>query len=114
MGSTSDMNPQDPASLQEGGDLRLALSGFPENFNPLHIDGNVADAAGMLKATLPRAFTIGDDGSPTVNPDYFTNDELTGTNPQVVTYTINPKAVWSDGSPITWEDFKSQIDATCG
>ena len=114
VGSTSDMNPQDPASLQEGGDLRLALSGFPENFNPLHIDGNVADAAGMLKATLPRAFTIGADGSPTVNPDYFTNVELTGTNPQVVTYTINPKAVWSDGAPITWEDIKSQIDATSG
>lgn len=108
------MNPQDPTSLREGGDLRLALSGFPENFNPLHIDGNVADAAGMLKATLPRAFTIGADGSPTVNPDYFTSVELTGTNPQVVTYTINPKAVWSDGTPITWEDIKSQIDATSG
>ncbi|TPG31233.1 ABC transporter family substrate-binding protein [Mycolicibacterium hodleri] len=114
IGSSSDMNPQDPATLQDGGDLRLALSGFPENYNPLHIDGNVADAAGMLKATLPRAFKIGPDGSPTVNQDYFTNVELTGTNPQVVTYTINPKAVWSDGTPITWEDIKSQIDATNG
>ena len=114
IGSSSDMNPQDPATLQDGGDLRLALSGFPENYNPLHIDGNVADAAGMLKATLPRAFKIGPDGSPTVNQDYFTSVELTGTDPQVVTYTINPKAVWSDGTPITWEDIKSQIDATSG
>ncbi|GLP74250.1 hypothetical protein TUM20983_13600 [Mycobacterium antarcticum] len=114
IGTTNDMNPQDPASLQDGGDLRLALSGFPENFNPLHIDGNVADAANMLKSTLPRAFTIGPDGSPTVNPDYFTGVELTGTDPQVVTYTINPKAVWSDDTPITWEDIKSQIDATSG
>ncbi len=114
IGTTNDMNPKDPATLQDGGDLRLALSGFPENYNPLHIDGNVADAAGMLKATLPRAFTIGPDGSPTVNDDYFTNVELTGTDPQVVTYTINPKAVWSDGAPITWEDIKSQIDATSG
>ena len=114
VGSSSDMNPQDPATLQEGGDLRLALTGFPENFNSLHIDGNVADAAGMLKATMPRAFKIGPDGSPTVNHDYFTDVQLTGTNPQVVTYTINPKAVWSDGTPITWEDIKSQIDATSG
>ena len=32
----------------------------------------------------------------------------------MVTYTINPKAVWSDGSPITWEDISSQINATNG
>jgi peptide/nickel transport system substrate-binding protein len=114
VGSTSDMNPQNPATLQDGGDLRLALSGFPENYNSLHIDGNVADAAGMLKATMPRAFTIAADGSPTVNTDYFTSVELTSTSPQVVTYTINPRAVWSDGTPITWEDIKSQTDATSG
>ena len=50
----------------------------------------------------------------TVNTDYFTSVELTSTNPQVVTYTINPKAVWSDGTPITWEDIASQIHATSG
>lgn len=114
VGSTSDMNPQDPASLQDGGALRLALSGFPENFNTLHIDGNVADAGAMMRSTMPRAFRIAADGTATVNQDYFTSVELTGTNPQVVTYTINPKATWSDGAPITWEDIKSQIDATNG
>jgi peptide/nickel transport system substrate-binding protein len=114
VGTTNDMNPQDPATLQDGGDLRLALSGFPENFNTLHIDGFIADSAAMMKATLPRAFTIGPDGTPTVNHDYFTSVELTATDPQVVTYTINPKAVWSDGTPITWEDVRSQIDATSG
>lgn len=68
----------------------------------------------MLKATMPRAFTIGPDGSATVDTDYFTSVELTGTNPQVVTYTINPKAVWSDGTPLTWKDIASQIHATSG
>jgi peptide/nickel transport system substrate-binding protein len=114
VGTTSDINPQDPATLQEGGSLRLALTQFPENWNTLHIDGNLADAAGMMKATMPRAFTIGPDGSTTVNTDYFTSVELTGTNPQVVTYTINPKAVWSDGTPITWEDIAAEIHATSG
>ena len=105
VGTTNDMNPQDPATLQEGGALRLALTAFPENFNPLNIDGNTADIVGMLKADACRArSSIAADGSTTVNHDYFTNVELTGTNPQVVTYTINPKAVWSDGTPITWED----------
>jgi glutathione transport system substrate-binding protein len=114
VGKTNDINPQDPATLKKGGNLRLALTEFPPNFNTLHIDGNQADSGAMLRSTMPRAFRVGSDGSTTVNTDYFTNVELTGTNPQVVTYTINPKAVWSDGTPITWEDIKSQIDATNG
>jgi peptide/nickel transport system substrate-binding protein len=113
VGSTNDINPQDPANLQQGGNLRLALPSFPANFNPLHIDSEGTGAA-MLRATMPRAFRIAPDGSTTVNSDYFTKIELTGTNPQVVTYTINPKAVWSDGTPITWEDIASQIHATSG
>lgn len=114
VGATSDINPQNPATLRDGGDLRLALTEFPSNFNTLHIDGNSADVGGMLKATMPRAFVIGPDGSTTVNTDYFSSIELTGTNPQVVTYTINPKATWSDGTPLSWEDIASQIHATSG
>ena len=114
LGASADINPQDPATLQQGGNLQLALSGFPPNFNYLHIDGNVADFGGLLRWTLPRAFFIKPDGEMTVNSDYFTNVELTSTDPQVVTYTINPKAVWTDGTPITWEDFAAQINATSG
>ncbi len=114
IGTTNDMNPQDPATLQEGGNLRLALSAFPSNFNVLEIDGNDAESAGMQEATLPRAFIIAADGTLTVNTDYFTKIELTKTSPQVVTYTINPKAVWSDGTPITWADIAAQIHATSG
>ncbi|AKK30783.1 ABC transporter family substrate-binding protein [Mycobacterium sp. EPa45] len=114
LGSTSDINPQDRAALRNGGNLRLALSSFPSNWNTLNIDGNEADTGSMLRPTMPRAFIIAADGSMKVNNDYFTNVELTGTDPQVVTYTINPKAVWSDGTPITWEDIASQINATSG
>jgi peptide/nickel transport system substrate-binding protein len=114
IGTTSDINPQNPATLQDGGNLRLALTDFPPNFNILHIDGNSAEVAAMMKATLPRSFIIGPDGSTTVDTDYFTSVELTGAAPQVVTYTINPQAVWSDGTPITWRDIASQIHATSG
>ena len=114
VGSTNDINPQDVANLRQGGNLRLALNDFPPNFNSLHIDGNTGDVGSLVRPTMPRAFRIAADGSATVNTDYFTNIELTSTDPQVVTYTINPKAVWSDGTPITWEDLQSQINATSG
>lgn len=114
VGSTNDINPQDPSKLRDGGNLRLALTEFPSNFNPLNIDGNSVDVDAIVRPTLPRAFNIAANGSLTVNTDYFTNVELTGTNPQKVTYTINPKAVWSDGSPITWQDIASQVHADSG
>ncbi|WP_019970824.1 ABC transporter family substrate-binding protein [Mycobacterium sp. 141] len=114
IGTTSDVNPQDVANLRQGGNLRLALTEFPSNFNPLQLDGNTGDVGSLSKPTLPRAFVVAADGTTKVYTDYFTNVELTSTNPQVVTYTINPKAVWSDGTPITWEDIKSQVDATNG
>lgn len=114
LGSASDLNPHDPATLMDGGNLRLALTAFPDNFNTLNIDGNTVDTAAIIKPTMPRAFIIRPDGSMTVNHDYFTDIQLTGTNPQVVTYTINPKAVWTDGNPITWQDIAAQITSTTG
>ena len=114
VGSINDINPQDVANLRQGGNLRVALTAFPPNFNSLHVDGNDTDTHALMRPTMPRAFRITADGSPTLNTDFFTSVELTSTSPQVVTYTINPKAVWSDGTPITWEDIASQINATSG
>ena len=114
LGSASDINPQDRSMLRQGGNLRLGMTALPSNWNTLNIDGNEAETASLLRSTLPRAFVIAPDGSMKVNTDYFTDVELTKTDPQVVTYTINPKATWSDGTPITWEDIAAQINATSG
>ncbi len=114
VGTSSDINPHDPATLRDGGNLRLAVSSFPPNFNVLNIDGNTADVASIVTPTLPGAFITQADGSLKLNTDYFTAAELTSASPQVVTLTINPKAVWSDGTPITWEDLKAEVDACSG
>ena len=114
LGAVSDINPQDPATLKQGGDLRLAIGALPANFNTLNIDGNEADTGSILRPTMPRSYVIAADGTMKVNTDYFTDIELTKSDPQVVTYTINPKATWTDGTPITWEDIASQINATSG
>jgi peptide/nickel transport system substrate-binding protein len=114
VGTSSDINPHDPATLRDGGDLRLAVTSFPPNFNVLNIDGNTADVASIVTPTLPGAFITQADGSLKLNTDYFTAAELTNASPQVVTLTINPKAVWSDGTPITWEDLKAEVDACSG
>jgi peptide/nickel transport system substrate-binding protein len=114
VGTTSDINPRDPTTLRDGGNLRLAVSSFPANFNVLNIDGNTADVGSIVTPTLPGAFITQADGSLKLNTDYFTAAELTKASPQVVTLTINPKAVWSDGTPITWEDLKAEVEACSG
>ncbi|MEV0296603.1 ABC transporter family substrate-binding protein [Nocardia sp. NPDC050710] len=114
IGSTNDINPRDPSELRDGGNLRLVLSSFPENFNVLHVDGNTSSGVAVVEPTMPAAYVSDAAGRVSVNHDYFTDIQLTGTEPQQVTYTINPKAVWSDGTPITWEDLSSQAAALSG
>ncbi len=110
---TLDVNPRNPAELLDGGTLRLPISDMPHVFNPLNVDAPF-DYLELAKASYPRAYRILPDGSLAVNTDYFTDVALTSTDPFVVTYTINSKAVWSDGSPITWEDIRYQVKAMDG
>ncbi|WP_039794264.1 ABC transporter family substrate-binding protein [Nocardia araoensis] len=114
LGTTNDINPHDVSELREGGNLRLAISAFPANWNALSNDGNDAETGAILRPMMPRAFRTNAAGELSVNTDYFTDVQLTKDDPQQVTYTINPKAVWSDGTPITWEDFRSQANALSG
>ncbi|WP_039794265.1 ABC transporter family substrate-binding protein [Nocardia araoensis] len=114
LGTTSDINPKNPDEVREGGNLRLATTTFPANWNTLSNDGNDGEIADIERPLLPRAFTTDAAGQLTIDKNYFTDVQLTGTDPQQVTYTINPKAVWSDGTPITWEDIRSQAYALNG
>jgi peptide/nickel transport system substrate-binding protein len=110
----SDVNPVARADLAEGGDLRWPLDQLPPNYNYNHLDGMLLSTAQVVFALMPRPFTFTGDGTPSVNKDYFESIELTSEDPQVVTYDINPDAVWSDGSPITVADLAAQWRALNG
>ncbi len=59
--------------------------------------------------TMPRAFdAVNDNGTYSYVPsELLTGEPDLSTSPQqVVTYHLNPNAVWSDGEPITSADFK--------
>lgn len=111
----NDINPMDASKLKPGGDFRWAVAEIPPNFNRNQVDGSLADNAAVMDALMPNAFIFDAAGTPQVNPDYFTDIKLTSTDPQqVVTYTINPKAKWSDGTDMTWEDIDAQFKALNG
>ena len=99
--------PADPATLRQGGVLRWPVEEFPKNYNYNQADMTVYTAT-VVAALLPTAHTSDAHGNLSVNTAYFTAIELVPGEPQTIVYTINPKARWSDGSPITWEDLKAQ------
>ncbi|MEU8250014.1 ABC transporter family substrate-binding protein [Nonomuraea sp. NPDC048916] len=110
-----DINPQPRDRVKEGGTLRWGINEFPAQWNRNHVDGNLAVAAMISNALLPAPFVSNEKAEITPNRDYLLKAEVTDREPkQVVTYTLNPKAKWSDGKPITWADYQAQWQALNG
>ncbi|MGH3946381.1 MAG: ABC transporter family substrate-binding protein [Pseudonocardiaceae bacterium] len=110
----SDIHPVSRDQLRDGGDLSWPLDAIPDNFNALQIDGTLLANTEVMEALMPGAFVVQPDSSVTVDENYFTSIELTGQDPQQITYTINPKATWNDGTPLTWRELQSQWQALNG
>jgi peptide/nickel transport system substrate-binding protein len=113
--SASDINPQPREKLRDGGTFTWPLSSMPVNFNYYQLDGTEYDTWNVLMAILPTAFDNDATAAPVWDHALLASDPILQTEPQqVVTYEINPQAVWSDGTPITWQDFRWQWLASSG
>ena len=67
----------------------------------------------ILDTVWPQPYIINAALKPVLNTDLITSVKVT-TNPQTITYTINPKAVWQDGTPINADDFIYNWQAQSG
>ncbi|MGA4989523.1 ABC transporter family substrate-binding protein [Nonomuraea bangladeshensis] len=101
--------------VKDGGTLTLAVGQWPQQWNGNHVDGNQADTADMLDVIMPQPIVFDEQAQWSANPDYLSDvkNELSA-DKHVVTYTINDKAKWSDGTPITWEDFEAAWKVNSG
>jgi peptide/nickel transport system substrate-binding protein len=101
--------------VQDGGTFTWSLDSMPPNFNYNQLDGTELDNSYVMGALLPTTYTNDATGKPTWDQDYLISEPRLTTDPrQVVTYELNPKAIWYDGTPITWEDFYWQWKASSG
>jgi peptide/nickel transport system substrate-binding protein len=101
--------------LREGGTFTWAMEQMPVNFNRVQLDGSQLDGSYVMDALLPTTFDNDSNGAPLWNRNVLASEPTISTNgAQVVTYEINPKAAWYDGTPITWEDFYWQWKAQSG
>ncbi len=98
-------NPQPYDNIRDGGTLTSALPEITPQFNPFQGDFTLYTRT-VWNWYNPLLITFTADGDPVFNPDYLTSvkDEQVDGNTRV-TYTINPKATYNDGSPIDWRSF---------
>ena len=109
------INSQPRDKVQQGGKMTWAIEGVIVNFNLYQLDGASAVGAWVIEAMLPRMFVFDARATPSYDPDYLTGEpELMPGPPQVVKYELNPKAIWSDGTPISAADFIAQWKALSG
>src|SRR5436853_3395370 len=110
-----DINAVNRENVPQGGTLRWPLDQIPPNLNYNEVDGTLRDTADIVYATMPELFLYDAEAVPAMNKDYLDSADITAKDPkQVVTYKINPKAVWSDGNPITEADFEAHWKANNG
>ena len=113
--AASDLSAADRQLTADGGTLRWAVDAVPATLNVYQPEAT-ADSQLVARALLPSLFRSDDRARPVADPDYLVSAESTppGQSPQVVTYRLNPKAVWSDGTPLSAADFTAQRSALGG
>ena len=88
-----------------GGAATVELDQPWSGFNPNTPAGQASSTATLLSSVLPSAYVVNSKLLPQVNSDLLLSVEATSTSPLTIQYVINPKAVWSDGVPVTADDF---------
>ena len=106
-GGSDDSGGDENASGGSGRVVFGESTDFPENLFPLISAGNATSVANIEAQLLPSAFDVQPDFSVTYNEDLLASEPSLSTEggTQVNEYEINPDAVWSDGTPITADDF---------
>ena len=109
-----DYNPMERDQIKDGGELTLPIYEISEQSNSLHAN-SVLDTLTLWRWYNPQPVLFDGDGTWHPNPAYLTNvnaEEVDGKT--VVTYDINPDAVFNDGTPIDWRAFETTWKVSSG
>ncbi len=97
-----------PSSPPAPGTVVVGLDGTAgpiTGFNPYAVADYSPTSQAVASLVLPSAFVTAADGSVSTDADVVDWVAVTSLNPFTVTYLLDRKASWSDGTPITAEDF---------
>jgi ABC-type oligopeptide transport system substrate-binding subunit len=100
-------------TVKTGGTITMALD---QNLTGLNVNTTAASQfvlQEILDTVWPQPYITNAALKPVLNTDLISSVKVAA-NPQTITYTINPKAVWQDGTPINADDFIYNWQAQSG
>ena len=105
---------QTTSSVKSGGTLTFALDEDVAGFNVLDAAQDEFVLAEILDQVWPSVYIVQPSLKPVLDKQVVTSAKMTKANPPTIVYTINPKAKWSDGVPISAQDFVYNWQAQSG
>ncbi|MDA4894336.1 MULTISPECIES: ABC transporter family substrate-binding protein [Microbacterium] len=110
----ADYNPQPRENLKEGGEVRFPINEIPPQLNAFNGDAS-ADTQRLASWYTPQVFLMDPDGTVKPNPAYVSDYKIgvEGGN-TTVTFKVNEKATWNDGTPLDYTAFETTWKANNG
>ena len=102
---TSGSDPPQVA-MREDGTVRVAATWEVTGFNPSTSKDGGPGPQDVAVTMYPSVFRARPDFSVQLDTTFMAGAEQTSQDPQTITYRIRPDASWSDGVPITADDFR--------
>jgi peptide/nickel transport system substrate-binding protein len=93
------------AQIKEGGTLNYAADQEPTGFNENTSSDNGTSVLWVTINLFPRPFHSQPDFTVKLDDALFDSAEQTSADPQTVVYKIKQDAAWSDGTPVSADDF---------
>jgi len=113
-GSSTPSSSSSAASVKTGGTFTYALDEDIAGFNINQASDSEFVLQEIMNQIWPTVYVTTDTLKLQLDKDYVTSATVTSTSPQTIVYQINPKAVWSDGTPISADDFIYMWQANSG
>jgi peptide/nickel transport system substrate-binding protein len=92
-------------AVQPGGTLNYAADQEPTGFNENTSKDNGTSVLWITINMFPRAFLPQPDFTVKMDDTWLDSAEQTSEDPQTIVYKIKPNAAWSDGTPVSADDF---------
>jgi peptide/nickel transport system substrate-binding protein len=102
------------AASTSGGTATMALDETLAGFNINTSAASEFVLQEIMNMVWPQAFIVNAKLQPVLNNQLLESAAENTSSPQTVVYKLNPKAVWSDGTPITADDFIYNWQAESG
>lgn len=94
--------------------LTMAIGADPGQWNCDVTGVDLRDCLAVVDRVWPSVYRLDNNGQPQLDQAFVSSATETSQSPQTIVYKINPKAAWSDGTPITYKDFVYNWEAHSG